>query len=387
MTPTKMRIMGLVGLLGGLMTPARAQTPDGVPPAPSRTKVLVLGFYEDNHLDPGRRKQVGDAIINEKLGTALQPGLPEKDLSCLKASCLEDLAKQWNNSDYIMGGAILAVSPAMHEIQVWLYKIVPTEEEKRNHVPRQFSKRKTCPAEPRVPCLTTAVQELIKEHPLLEQLTDPFTGPADSSSPGGELAPSSTTLTPPDGRGSRSDLVIAGGSRPSCAKWNFARAATLGAAVGVAASGLIGGLIVAAFPDQPAPFIFTGRGYSAIGFGAMALSLIPGGLALGQPDLFGVSGAQDAAGSCATLPRSRWTAARGGAVGVFSGLLLSGLLASITVSASSQNTCFSGHDINGSPVILPCNFSPYIQAGWSITGAWALGLTLSLAIPSLAGSP
>lgn len=167
----------------------------------------------------------------------------------------------------------------------------------------------------------------------------------------------------------------------TCAKWNFARAATLGFSAGMFGSGLLAGTVVAAYPDRPAPFVFSGRGYSAVGFGAAALAMIPGGLALRRPDLFSTDGSAEPNGTCWPT-KSRWTVGRGAAVGVFSGLLFSALSGAISVSAAAQQTCYSGIDTDGQPLRLACNFSPFVTTGWAFSGAWALLLTLSLAVPS-----
>jgi len=356
MKPTKMRTAGLVVLVSALLTPVRTQAQAASPPVAPDAKILVLGFYEHNQLDPTRRQQVADSIINGGLGTALQPSLGDQDLSCLKASCLEDLAKQSNEADYIVGGAVLEIPPdkIQYEIQAWLYRVNLTAEEKQQSVQRQFSIRRICKADDYGTCLKDAVETLVKARPAEERLASrPL--PADDKNK----------------------------VRLSCSKWNFARAATLGASVGVLGSGLVAGMYVAGFKgsdqnDSPATFI--GQGYSAIGFGAAALALIPAGLALGRPSMFFPVGASDAGDGCTSTPQTRWTSVRGAAVGLFSGLLASGLVALVSVSANQNYNCVVGH-------VAPCDSTSNIVVSGAFSATWALGLTLSLAIPSRTGSP
>lgn len=365
MTQTKLRTMGLLALVGALTVPAKARAQAVVPPVVPPAKILVLGLYENNKLEPGRRQQVAATIIDEQLGTALQPGLEEKDLSCLKASCLEDLAKQWNEADYIVGGATFATpDKVQYEIQVWLYRVNITPEERLQGVQRQFSARRICKTDEYPTCLTREVESLIKSRPAQERLRVTPSGSAGGTLAAEESAALSTVRT-----------------KTTCSRWNFARAATLGASVGVLGSGLIAGTFVASlkgFTTDQGSLVFSEQGYSAIGFGAAALALIPGGLALGRPSLFSPGNSAD--GGCVSATQTRWTTARGAAVGLFSGLLASGLVALIGTAANQNSHCIKGSNI-------PCDFTSNIAIGGALSATWALGLTLSLVIPSRAGGP
>lgn len=365
----------LLGCLGAAV-PARAQEP--VPPAapavPSK-RFLVLGFYRDATLASDLRDKVVDWILEGQYGVALRPSLPDEDLRCLKTSCLESLAARFHDADYIVGGALVSnADKQANEAQLWIFKIHPTAEEKKQ---RQVNERGYC-------------------------------------NQGPEAAPRCNDIM----RGILGTVIQRATQKPEerkkvrCPKqnsWTFGRAFLLGASSGLAASGTVGalgvhiesargnGTVTVNWNNEKGEFQvadkydvqrdwneYAAPGWLAtgIGLGGVAASFIPS-LWETKQEVF--------KGECEEEAAGRWTTRRGAAAGVFSGLLLPSLLSAVTMSIVGKTQCFdSATPVPGSTVAparlrTPANFSCSLNrpanASWGFAGAWAAGLTLSLALP------
>lgn len=319
---------------------------------------LILGFNEDGSLSQPARRAAADRVLADELGVAVVPLLHPEQLLCVKRDCLESLIGHFPGVDYLLGGSITSHPDSQrHVLRVWILKAAPASEDQAGGLPRYAE----------------AVCESCGGSELLAKLTDTLTNLVQSQVRGEGGAPRMP--------GPSQSLKT---NQPYCRNnggWSFGRAFLLGASSGVLAAGLTAGSVLAtsqvtlslsdgsgkSVSSQPLTFDrleYTTVGFSAAGAGALGaiLSLVSGS----RPREAGAT-------TCSSA--GRFTAGRGGAAGAFSGLLLSGLITSTALSISNGRMC-----VGGSPQIV-CDFTTPTGVSWGLTGAWALGLTLTLAWP------
>lgn len=207
---------------------------------------------------------------------------------------------------------------------------------------------------------------------------------------------------PPPGyvKDSRGDCVA---ERRQASCWSFRRGMLLGASGGLVVSGLTESIGLHAGAMQPVDVVdrvdgntkFKGfyhqvdspwHTWASAGWVASVLGIAGGAVAL-APRPWTATTSTD---TCSVLAPTRWNGARGIATGAFLSLLSSSLVTAISLSANVSSYCYGDLMADGmttgkdsySRNDIQCNLTKQAGASWGFAGAWALGLTLTLALPA-----
>jgi len=332
---------------------------------------LVLGFYENNSLSSQLRDNVSEAILNNSGRIALRPLLNDSSqgLACYQLSCLQALASQFYDADYIVGGSSQMVpDTADYQLHVWIFDTKATDKPTSerlvwNKADCVGCQNKDGARSDKLAALMTATIEkwLVKDERNRDE--------------------------------SRRAVSVNADQRPC---WTFTRGLTVGAGAGLTAAGLIAGSSVLALAgpsleltDQNGDHYrnldgTVWRPFAAPGFTALGVGLAGMITALAGGHLFGPGPVRDASGRCTAPENRRWTPVRGAAVGVFTGLLAAGLSAALPLSVAHRNiTCFTiRNEMQHRSRDLACDWSGNMGVAWGLSGGAVLGLSIALLWPA-----
>ena len=355
-----------VPLLLGTLSSARAEELQKCP----LKKFLALGFYDNKSLSPQLRDTASEEILKKGHGAALRPLLSDSDqeLACFQVSCLEALAKRFYDADYIVGGVSVPVAGTTnYQVQVWIFDTKARDKPAQD---RQIWAKDDC-----IGCADKDVARTKKLAQLLSKTVEEQV-----------LKNCPAKITTPTKTG-------------SC--WTFARGLTLGAGASLTAAGLISGSSVLTLAGPSVDLsssngmTYSGkdatvwRPYAAPAFTAMGVGLAGIIVALVGGHMFDRGAPRDANGACLAPANPRWSTGRGAAAGVFAGFLAAGLSAAIPLTVANHNvTCFKEKNMTtGMLEDFTCDWSRNMGLAWGMSSGALVGLTLSLAWPSVGGGP
>lgn len=327
-------------------------------PVPKPPEFLVLGFVRDGKLVPPIRAAVANRISEHPSWREQHPEMPAEELRCGWETCIT-LVERYGRPDYLVWGTIKNkdgplcpdtglpqdMTISVTAVNVMIGKQAVDSPEDR--LSRDFT---GCNQD----AIATEAANLVQE-----LLAGKKTAATDLPRPGFVPLP------------------------PLCNEdmQRFGTGFAQGAFTGLAASALVAGaslhvaanrndLMATSLPSQTQ----RGYGYERLSpYETAAWSILPVALAGSGLSALGLLHRKGVV-SDYCRNRRRWTYGRGWAVGTFSSLLLSTLIAKWAFTTQVNSACVPGRaDSN-------CSFAPQIGVGWGFSIAWTIGLGLSIGL-------
>jgi hypothetical protein len=374
-------------LLGTLLLTGRAAASSHNP------VVVVLGVQQDGRPVARARSAVTQHLLH--MGeSVLAPALSAEDLLCTSSDCLQRLARSFR-ADRLVGGEILP-NDRNYIIRLWMFDVVQQQ---------PSSTEERC-----IECTPEQVYELSARG--AGKLLDAAPAPPVSVPPAapvdaGPVPPVAAVPAAPVDAGPVPPAVVPPPAPPvalplspveplataprtaRCTPrfYSFRRGVAVGALGGLGALGLAtaigltaadGSVYLPRTAGYPADITWNYQSQYRAAYALTALTAAGLGAALiDWRKLAGKAGAETA---MCEVPRGKWTFKRGVAIGTLGSLLLSGLFASVALTALDGGAYVSDDPTRISTPI-PYHFQTAYAVGFAASAGLALGLGLAIGLP------